>query len=885
MDGVRSFYLLIVLILAVWALIRTFSVEAALRERIRALERLLQGGSAASRPLRTEAATRTEAVPAPATPTETPRQDQHPASAAVNQASRPAPASPPSKSGTGTWQPAIRDFFKWLTGGNIFVRIGVLVLFFGVAFLLKYASEHHALPPELRLAGASALAVALLIVGWRLRTRMPAYALVLQGGGIGVLYLAIFASLRLYHLLPGGTVFLLLCLVVVFGMTLAVLQDSISLAVMSVLGGFLAPVLASTGGGSHVVLFSYYLVLNAGVLGVAFHRPWRVLNVLGFVCTFIIGTGWGALKYQPELFASTEPFLILFFLMYTGIALLYALRQSVRLAHYADGALIFGVPLVGFGLQSAMVHNWHFGVAFSALALAFFYISLAMVIHRLRREGLRMLSEAFLALGVGFATLAIPFALDAYWTSAAWALEGAGVAWTGMRQGRRLPLLTGLSLQIAGGIAFVTQAGDAGATLFPVINSQTLGVLMIAVAALFSAWYLDRRASAAPASHSYPQLSVLMFCWGMLWWVYGGMHEAERLTPGDPVAHLDALLTFATASLLLFSSVARPLRWNLLGLSAALQVPVMLIASLFTLVMVLHPLQAWGWLAWPPALAVSVLLLYHLEGGRETAELTDLWHTLGLLISVGIITWECDWRLQLPHDPIWRLPLKGMLPALTLLTLATGARRWLPWPVDRHAKAYTGWSAAGLALFLWFWLIGANLHADSSGAMLSYIPLLNPFDLTGFLVLLGFGYWFLAIRRGETGFGSGTLAVAYGMAGIAAFVWVNGMLIRSLCYWLGLRFAWDPLYDSQIVQMSLSVLWTACALALMVPAARRGWRAVWFAGAILMALEVIKLFSVDLASAGSIERIVSFIVVGGLLLLMGYFSPLPPAARKQKEQP
>lgn len=884
MDGVTSFYLLIILILAVWALIRTFSVEAVLRERIRALERMLQGGSPAQRPFHDEAGIRKEVATAPTAPAAAPRRDPAPAPATVDQAGHPAQAISPSTSSAGAWQRAIRDFFRWLTGGNIFVRIGVLVLFFGVAFLLKYASEHHALPPELRLAGASALAVALLIVGWRLRTRMPAYALVLQGGGIGVMYLAIFASLRLYHLLPGGTVFLLLCLVVIFGMTLAVLQDSIWLAVMSVLGGFLAPVLASTGSGSHVVLFSYYLVLNAGVLGVAFRRPWRVLNVLGFVCTFIVGTAWGALKYQPELFASTEPFLILFFLMYVGMALLYALRQSVRLAHYADGALIFGVPLVGFGLQSAMVHSWHFGVAFSALALAFFYISLATVIHRLRRESLHMLSEAFLALGVGFTTLAIPFALDAYWTSAAWALEGAGVAWTGMRQERRLPLLTGLSLQIAAGIAFITQLGDAGAALLPVINSQTLGVLMIAVAALFSAWYLDRRAPLVPVNYSYPQLSVLMFCWGMLWWIYGGLHEAARLTPGDPAAYLDALLTFSTASLLLFSSAARPLRWGLLGLSAALQVPVMLIAFLFTLVNVLHPLQAWGWLAWPPALVVSVLLLYHLEGRRETAQLVDLWHTLGLLISVGIITWELDWQLQLPHDPIWRLPPKGVLPALTLLTLATGARRWLPWPVGKHAQAYTGWSAAGLALFLCFWLIGSNLHADSSTAMLSYIPLLNPFDLTGFLVLLGFGYWLLAIRRGQTGFASGTLGVAYSMAGIAAFVWINGMLIRSLCYWLGLRFAWDPLFGSQIVQMSLSVLWTTCALALMVPAARRGWRAVWFAGAILMTLEVIKLFSVDLASAGSIERIVSFIVVGGLLLLMGYFSPLPPATRRQKEQ-
>ena len=59
-------------------------------------------------------------------------------------------------------------------------------------------------------------------------------------------------------------------------------------------------------------------------------------------------------------------------------------------------------------------------------------------------------------------------------------------------------------------------------------------------------------------------------------------------------------------------------------------------------------------------------------------------------------------------------------------------------------------------------------------------------------------------------------------------------------------------------------------------------RRVWFTGAGLVGIVVFKLFTVDLADIGTVARIISFIGVGVLLLVVGYFSPLPPQ-RKQEE--
>lgn len=72
------------------------------------------------------------------------------------------------------------------------------------------------------------------------------------------------------------------------------------------------------------------------------------------------------------------------------------------------------------------------------------------------------------------------------------------------------------------------------------------------------------------------------------------------------------------------------------------------------------------------------------------------------------------------------------------------------------------------------------------------------------------------------------------------------------------------------------MFWTVLALAVMVFATRRASRALWFTGGALLGVTVVKLFLFDLSRVTGVERIVSFIGIGVLLLLIGYLSPLPP---------
>ncbi|MGE6794057.1 DUF2339 domain-containing protein [Pseudomonas guineae] len=400
---------------------------------------------------------------------------------------------------------------NWLLGGNTVLRIGVVLLFLGLAFLLRYATEGVVVPVELRYAGVAASALALLGLGWWLRLRNPSYALMLQGTGIAVLYLTVFAAMRLHTLLDPTMALGLLVLVTLFSAILAVKQDALGLAAAAALGGFAAPILTSTGSGNHVMLFSYFALLNIGIFTIAWFKAWRLLNFIGFVGTFGIGFAWGVRAYTPDLLWSTEPFLLLFFLMYVAIGLLFArrklreaadapegrdelLRWAAHKGDYIDATVLFGPPLVGFGLQFALVQHIEFAAAFSALALGLFYLLLARLLVGRTGDRAALLVETCLALGVVFASLAIPLGLDARWTSAAWAVEGAGIYWLGLRQQRGLARAFALLLQFGAALAFAIglQAGQQS-----LLDGAPLGALMLGVALLFSYWQLRQNPTQA----------------------------------------------------------------------------------------------------------------------------------------------------------------------------------------------------------------------------------------------------------------------------------------------------------------------------------------------------------------------------------------------------
>ena len=853
-------------------------VEEALTELHRRV-RSVEGAPRSETPI-AEAAQ--QAVPPPTPPAEAPlpvAEEIPGAEPAPRPATAVIIAEPPSAPGTPeSLRPAQPSMiWNFFFGGNTLVRFGIIVLFFGVAFLLKYAAEHARVPIEARLIGVALGAIVLLGIGWRLRLRRPGYGLIMQGGGIGVLYLTVFAAFRIYQLLPPGVALALLTAMAVFSAMLAVMQDSRSLAAVGVSGGFLAPVLASTGGGSHVMLFSFYALLNLGILCIAWHKAWRSLNLLGFAFTFVIGLLWGSRYYRPELFATTEPFLVLFFLFYVAIAVLFAIRQDASTKSRVDGTLVFGTPLIAFGLQTALVRDIEYGAAFSALAVSSLYLLLAKALYVRQRENMRLLVEAFIALGVVFATLAIPLALDGRWTSAAWALEGAAILWIGVRQERRLACAFGVLLQLAAGAAFLLDAHAPHGAL-PVLNSAYLGGVFVSVAGLFSAWYLGcQRGRFGKWQEA---VTLLLFVWGTLWWFAAGIEEIREHVTWRYRLHAD--LVFMLASCAAFSVLNSRLTWRAAKYPALALLPLMWILGVFEVARAAHPFASLGFIAWPLAFAAHLWILRRHEDHTRHMQ---WWHAAGLWLATGLGAWELAWRIMdlVKGGHAWHLIAWAVVPGGVLVWLTSRGER-VSWPIAGHLDAYLVKGAAPLGAFLWLWMLYINFRSNGAADPLPYLPLLNPLDLAQAAALLALFAWLARIRRAEfTPIALRSATLAYVGLGIAAFVWLNGVLLRTLHHWADVPFLLEAMLRSMLVQAALSIFWSVLALCAMLCATRFRMRPLWMTGAALMALVVLKLFFIDLSNVGGVERIVSFIAVGLLMLVIGYFSPVPPRTAAEEK--
>jgi uncharacterized membrane protein len=782
----------------------------------------------------------------------------------------------------------IMGFF---TDGNVFAKVGLIILFFGVGFLVKYAAERNYFPVEVRFIVAAMIGIGLLVIGWRLRHSKTLFGLLLQGGGVGVLYVTVFAAAKLFSMLPLGLALAIMIALVAFSAMLAILQNAKYLALFGAAGGFLAPILTSTGSGNHVMLFSYYALLNLGIVSIAWYRSWRELNLLGFVFTFIIGLTWGINYYQPAYFNSVEPFLILFFLFFVTIAVLFAVRQPPQLKGYVDGTLVFGVPVVAFALQTSLIKNIEYGLAFSALGMSALYIALALSLWQRAAQGLRLLTEAFLALGVVFGTLAIPLALDGHWTSAAWALEGAAIIWVGVRQQRLLARLFGIFLQLASGVAYfsamvrfdrVIQFVGSSNAQWVVFNSTYLGAVLISLAGLFSSYYLykhrEQLHEAEAASH------VFLLVWGLLWWLGAGHREIlNYLEVNDHLKQVAAsLLLFVTASAVLLQRVAQrlvwpPARYPVLGL-----IGIMYVALLLThATRHSHPFDMLGSLAWAAAFAAQYFILYQY---RQVARQTTLqWqHVLTFWLLVYLLSWEAAWLMrEVTQGSTWQQVMWGVIPAL-MLSLLFALRIRLRWPLTEHYAWYLVTSGSLLVLWLWLCMVGFSaLSPGNPWPLEIYVPLLNPLELAVIFMLLVILRWAMEFKHVDVIPSNHPLArwVLPGSA-FAGFVLINGIVARSVHHWLDVPYTFAALNHSVEFHTALSVIWTITALTITFIATRLARREFWYVGAALLGAVVVKLFLVELASSGTLARIISFITVGILLLLINHFSPIPP--RKQE---
>ncbi|MDQ3135404.1 MAG: DUF2339 domain-containing protein [Acidobacteriota bacterium] len=810
-------------------------------------------------------------------------------------------------------------------GGSWFNWIGIVALTLGVGFFLKYAFENQWIGPTGRVLLGGAGGCALLGLAERLRLRgYRSYAAVLSGGGILILYLSAYAAYNFYHLIGQLPAFLLMAVVTAAAVLLAARYDALPIAILGLLGGFMTPVLLSRGVDNQIALFGYIALLDAGVLALAYFKEWRSLNYLSFAATVLMFAGWLAVWYEPETkLWPTLFFLTLFFVMFAALAILHNVLRR-RPARWFDVSLVIANATLYFGASYELLNSYltyypnfagrlagvsHLVLGAHALAVAAFFVILFLIAESRHRED-QLLSLSYVGAAVTFLTIAVAIIIDQHWATIGWAVEGLVLSWIGFRTGRAAPRYAALLVMaVAVGHWYTTDALEfllrEVKSFWPLVNAHAVSCYALIAAVGLSLWLYARGGEQLERSEREILRSVfvlVIFTLGLtLLTIDVSEGFNQRRAMFDPAADQTVRESFAetqrftTATLwLLYATVG-------LALGVVLRVAVLRIASLLILFCAVLTSAANGSDFYSAA--------WHLPLFNLTFA--------GFVLSVAALASGAYFYRRAPEESVGAWERNIMLPALVgtanLFALAGLSLEVMGYFNRAKALAWAqpeSWLAAArvenwkqLTLSLLWTIYGTvafvvGLRRRSDFLRFGALGLLA---LTGVKILLvdatyynaawhvpifnqtfaAFAIYLLAlavvarlsardsrIDAGERQIVMTVITVAGNVLAIIALSLEAAGHFEKL---MRLGAAAGERRDLRLArQLSLSIIWALYGGALLVVGLVRRQQLLRVMALILLSLTILKVFFWDLSSLDKIYRIISFIVLGAILLVVSF---------------
>ncbi|WP_128545862.1 DUF2339 domain-containing protein [Larkinella soli] len=331
------------------------------------------------------------------------------------------------------------DLEKFI-GENLMNKIGIGILVLGIGYFVKFAIDQEWIN-EIGRVLIGILSGGLLIgVAHRIRRSFAAFSSVLVGGGLAVLYFTITIAFHEYGIFSQSAAFALMVVITAFSILLSISYNRVELAVLSLVGGFATPFMVSTGAGDYRVLLTYILMLDLGMLVLAYFRKWNLVHIVAYGFTVLIFGGWlASIEGTPNApYVGALVYGTLFYAVFMAMNIIHNLKNKTKFSALEISLLLsntffyFGAGMVILSQLGQGAYQGLFTVALGVLNFA-----LAAVLYR--REAVdRTLIYLLIGLVITFVSLAVPVQLDGNFITMFWALEAVLLLWLAQKSGLRL---------------------------------------------------------------------------------------------------------------------------------------------------------------------------------------------------------------------------------------------------------------------------------------------------------------------------------------------------------------------------------------------------------------------------------------------------------------
>jgi len=722
---------------------------------------------------------------------------------------------------------------SWMTRGNWPAKVGGGLMIIGIGALLRYAALNLDLPPDLKL-GTGIGGAALLALASSMSTRRRAVSLALGGSAFGVAYLTAYSAFALFGYLPTLPGLGLLALTAVGAGLFAVTRSAVSLAVLSMVGAFMAPAFAPEDPGPQVV-YGYYVAISLLTLCMVAVRGWRPLIHLSFLFTLAGGAffAWTADYFSAQHAPRMLPLVAMLVAVHVAMPLFERRWQRGVVVARLDTFYLFALPVASALTVLAMaptrlafaVELWWFAATW-LLAAAWLFTQ--------KREGSATHAIiGLLMLGLG---LAVRFR-DLPWELLALAISVCALSLAARRRENLVGFLAGLVLVLAA--MHILGALGPSRTDVMFFNGRFFERFVGAALLLVAGVTLRRMRHV---------LDGLMLTVALGWLTF---------TMGSEIARLELVSTWLLLNWVL-ALVAFAL-FFVTRFKVAVERASVLVVALGVSV-VLAQVQTHGSLAWISAIVSAAAMLA--IALRPVAE-ADYGESSRLLAAIGVpvtvLLWMSSYSRGLAATE-WQFPL-AFTAAAGFILLVAGMRatqrsaNWLGAAMDSYSVGFTLLVAASTLL---------DIHRSPAAVSLEIVSL---------------GALFLIARTSRQRQAGRSWLVPALVVGVALVFQAN--LLR----WLGPAGHLNVLSVAQMDWPTLvSLLWACMGAGLTLNARRVGSRVQWSAGAAFLVGAAIKLVLLDFGSLGQLANILAVIAAGGVFLLVGWLAPMPPPADAVREE-
>ncbi|HEU0136161.1 MAG TPA: DUF2339 domain-containing protein [Flavobacterium sp.] len=442
----------------------------------------------------------------------------------------PAPAPRPTKTWWVTFKEQNPDLEKFI-GENLINKIGVLILVLGISYFVKYAIDKDWINETAR-AGIGLLCGALVMgVAHKLRKKYAAFSSVLVAGAISIFYFTIAIAFHDYHLFSQTVAFMLMIVITAFSSLISLSYNRIELAILSLIGGFAVPFMVSTGQGNYVVLFSYILILNIGILTLAYHRKWNLVTVLAYIFTAALYGSWltQAITEDNVPHLGALLFGFAFYFIFILVTIINNLRtkgefSKVELTILASNTFLF------YAAGMVILDDYHpeFRGVFTA-AIAMMNLIYAWFLYKkfgLDKKAILLL----VGLTLTFITLAVPVQFEGNNITLFWAGEAVLLMWLARRANFPSYRIGSVILHILMIISLIMDWENiySGSDQIAIVLNPAFLTSLVAVASMVAVIILlkkENEASASSALHYIRKYSRMLIVLAIIIGYIGGFLE------------------------------------------------------------------------------------------------------------------------------------------------------------------------------------------------------------------------------------------------------------------------------------------------------------------------------------------------------------------------